>query len=144
MPKKLFRVGRSKTGLGLFAAAPIRKGTLIVAYRGRRIPTRDALERERRYGSRYMFEINSRWTIDGSSRRNLARYINHACRPNAEVVLRKGQLVFRALRDIPAADEITYDYGDEYFDLFIAPVGCKCASCAAKAKRRTRQASSSR
>src|SRR5262245_23356955 len=32
-----------------------------------------------------LFEINSRWTIDGTSRKNLGRYVNHSCRPNAEV-----------------------------------------------------------
>ena len=57
-----------------------------------------------------MFEINRRWTIDGSSRRNLGRYINHACRPNCEAVLRKGQMEFVALRDIAPGEEITYDY----------------------------------
>src|SRR5260370_41132932 len=84
MPRKPFRVGRSNTGLGLFATALIEKGAFIVEYKGRRIPTREAQECETRYGSKYMFEINSRWTLDGSSRSNLARYLNHSCRPNGE------------------------------------------------------------
>jgi SET domain-containing protein len=125
---KRFRVGRSRTGLGLFATEPIEKGACIVEYIGRRIPTKEAKAREAR-GSRYMFEINSRWTIDGSSRRNTARYLNHACRPNAQAETVRGRIVIRAIKGIRPGDEITYDYGRDYFDLFFAPKGCKCDTC---------------
>jgi SET domain-containing protein len=131
-----FRVGRSSTGLGLFATRPIKRGELIVAYRGKTISTAEAHARERRYGSRYMFEIDARRTIDGSSRKNLARYVNHSCRPNAEAVLRKGRMVFIALRAIAPDDEITLDYGEEYFDLFIRENGCRCAACGATSEVR--------
>jgi hypothetical protein len=128
-------VGRAATGLGLFAAKPIATRAYIATYRGKHIATAEAHRRERRTGAKYMFEIDRRWTIDGSSRRNLARYINHACRPNCEAVLREGQMVFVALRDIAADEEITLDYGKDYFDLFIAPLGCRCAACASKAAK---------
>jgi len=93
---KPYRVGRSRTGLGLFATTPIKKGAFIIAYRGRRITNAQAEKLEAR-GSRYMFEINSRWTIDGSSRRNIARYANHSCRPNAESDVVKGGVILRAI-----------------------------------------------
>lgn len=134
---KCFRVGRARTGLGLFATRRIEKGAFIVAYRGRRIPNAEAKRREAR-GARYMFEINRRWTIDGSSRRNLARYANHSCQPNAESAFANGRLFLRAIRPIEPGEEITYDYGEEYFDLFIKPAGCKCAWCRAR-KRRSRK-----
>ena len=67
MKPKKFRVGRSNTGLGLFATETIPKRTLIVEYTGRRIPTVKAQEIESRRANKYMFEINTRWTIDGSS-----------------------------------------------------------------------------
>lgn len=123
-----FRVGRARTGLGLFATEPIAKGAFIAAYRGVRITHAEAERRELR-GARYIFEINSRWSIDGSDRRNLARYANHSCRPNAESALSKGQLILRAIRPITPDDEITFDYGEEYFDLFIRPIGCRCVKC---------------
>ena len=133
MSARIVRVGRAATGLGLFAARPIAKKAYVVTYRGKRIATAEAHRRERsRAGARYMFEINRRWTIDGASRHNLGRYINHACAPNAKAVLRKGQIVFVALRAIAPGDEITLDYGEEYFELYIAPVGCRCAKCAGK------------
>jgi hypothetical protein len=84
MPRKqAFRVGRSSTGLGLFATAPIKTRAFIVEYKGRKLTTAQAEKLEAR-GNRYLYEINSQWTIDGTSRKNLARYANHSCRPNAK------------------------------------------------------------
>lgn len=135
-----FRVGRAKTGLGLFATGAIRKGQTIVEYRGRRITAAEAVEIEYRGNNRYLFELNKQWTIDGSSRRNLARYINHACKPNARAVLRRtGKLEFAASRWIEPGEEITIDYGEDYFDLLLAPKGCKCMSCATKGMRKTQK-----
>jgi hypothetical protein len=131
VPKRSFRVGRSRAGLGLFATKKIKKGAFVVAYTGPRISNAESARRERR-GARYMFEINRRWTIDGSSRKNLARYVNHACRPNARAVLRKGRIVYVALRNIAPEREITVDYGEEYFDYFLKKTGCLCAACATK------------
>ncbi len=131
-PDKIFRVGRSNTGLGLFATAPIRRKQPIVEYSGRRILTREAHKRERTRGARYMFELSSKWTLDGSARSNLARYVNHACRPNTEAYSSRGRLMFRATRAIKPGEEITLDYGKEYLDLFFKG-GCRCVTCVAKA-----------
>jgi SET domain-containing protein len=127
-PSRHLRVGRSKTGLGLFAQVPIRKGQFIIRYRGKKIPT----EATEGLDTRYLFEINNRWTIDGASRSNTARYINHSCRPNAEVYFVKHVIKIRAIKNIKAGDEITYHYGRNYVDAFIKPVGCKCLSCTRK------------
>jgi hypothetical protein len=130
--RRPFRVGRSRTGLGLFATAPIEKGAFIIKYWGRRISTKeaDALD------NRYLFELNSRWTIDGSTRRNIARYINHSCRPNAESDIVKGSIIIRAIKNIKPGDEITYDYGKDHFEGFIRPKGCKCVKCAGDGRAR--------
>jgi SET domain-containing protein len=93
--KKSFRIGRSRTGLGLFAAAPIKKGAFIVEYKGRKLTNRQADKLEAR-GNRYLYEINSRWTIDGTSRKNLGRYANHSCRPNAETHIIGHKVIIRA------------------------------------------------
>ena len=87
MSSRLFRVGRSTTGLGLFATKVIKRAAYIATYRGRVIPVEEAEQRERQ-GAKYMFELNSRWTIDGSPRWNVARYMNHSCWPNAQPVVR--------------------------------------------------------
>jgi SET domain-containing protein len=143
MPERNFRVGRSTTGLGLFAVRPIKKREYIVAYRGRRITTKESEEREH-FGAKYMFEINSRWTIDGTSRHNVGRYLNHSCRPNAEPMIKRHEIYFRALRAIAPDEEITFDYGKEYFDLYIKPVGCRCAACKRKAAKKRKLAREAR
>jgi SET domain-containing protein len=94
------------------------RGAYIATYRGRRIATEEADRRAAR-GASYMFEVNKRWTIDGSPRWNVARYINHSCRPNAKPVGRKGGIVIVALRQIEPGEEITYDYGREYLKCFL-------------------------
>jgi SET domain-containing protein len=126
--KKPFRVGRSRTGLGLFATEAIKKKAFIVEYKGRRLTTEQADKLEAR-GSRYLYEINSRWTIDGSTRRNLGRYANHSCRPNAESHRLNGKVILRAIKTIRPGDEITYDYGSDYFKNVITPSRCKCDKC---------------
>jgi uncharacterized protein len=136
MPSRKFRVGRSETGLGLFATKTIKKSAYIAAYRGRRISSDEAEELENR-GSRYMFELSSRWVIDGSKRYNVARYMNHSCRPNAEpFIIRRRKIIFRALRAITPGEEITYNYGRDYFNFFIKKNGCRCLSCRKKATLR--------
>lgn len=129
---KPYRIGRSKTGLGLFATQPIKKGTKIIRYFGPMLDCRkkkdDAIE------NKYLFAINGRWTIDGSVRKNIARYINHSCRPNAEsdVNTRKRTVFIRAIKNIAPGDEINYDYGTDYFKEYLKPIGCKCDSCEKK------------
>ena len=135
-----FRVGRSRTGLGLFATRDLRRNDMIVEYKGRRIATPKAQKLEWLRPNRYLFEISSRWTIDGSSRRNLARYVNHACKPNAEAVLSRGRMMYRATRRIRDGEEITVDYGKEYFDLYLKPIGCLCLSCIEKRREKRRLA----
>ena len=127
-PSRDLRVGRSKTGLGLFTRVPIKKGQFIIRYRGRKILTAitDDLD------NRYMFEINSRWTIDGAGRSNIARYINHSCRPNSEVYIVGHAIKVRAIKNIKPGSELSYNYGRNYVDMFIKPVGCKCQACESK------------
>jgi len=136
-PSRHLRIGQSKAGLGLFARVPIKKGQFIVRYSGRKITTEVADQLD----TRYLFEVNSRWTIDGSSRRNRGRYINHSCRPNAEVYFVKHVIKIRAIKNIKPGDEITYHYGRDYFDSFIRAAGCKCRACRKKrAEMRARRA----
>lgn len=125
------RVGRSKTGLGLFALEPIKRGEFIIEYWGKRIRCKDADRLE----TRYLFDLSTRWAIDGADRRNVARYINHSCKPNAIVHTIRSTIRIFAKRTIQPGEEIGYNYGRDYFDIFIKPVGCKCEACRTKRKR---------
>ena len=134
MSRKSFRVGKSRTGLGLFATRLIPKCEYIEQYRGRKLTNAvaDALADR---GNKYLYELNSRWTIDGANRKNVARYANHSCRPNAESdVLRGHKIIIRSIRKIQPDEEILYDYGKDYFNLILKPIGCKCAKCEEKRK----------
>jgi len=137
---KPYRVGRSPTGLGLFATKPIKKGSKIIRYFGPLLDSKkkkeDAIE------NKYLFELTNRWTIDGSVRKNIARYINHACKPNAEsdVKPRKRKVIIRAIKNIEPGEEINYDYGTDYFKAYLKPIGCKCAACEKKRKKKRAEA----
>ena len=137
---KPYRIGRSKTGLGLFATQKIKKGTKIIRYFGPLLDSKNKKHDD--IDNKYLFEINNRWTIDGSTRKNIARYVNHACRPNAEsdVNSRKRKVIIRAIKTIQPGEEINYDYGTDYFKIFLKPIGCKCDHCEKKrAKKRAEE-----
>lgn len=122
----IFAVRRTPTGLGLIALQPIPAGKRIIEYTGPLISNEEVLKRR----GKYFFGVNSKWSIDGSPRTNLARYINHSCRPNAEALISGRRVWIWARRKIRAGEEITYNYGQEYFDDLIKPGGCKCQKCA--------------
>ncbi len=121
-----FAVRRSGPGKGqgLFSRVAIKKGEFVLEYVGKKISTAvaDTLT------TRYLFEIDEQWTIDGSERSNAARYINHSCDPNCEVYIEKRRIMIYAIKSLAADTELSYDYGEEYFDEFLKPDGCRCAS----------------
>jgi len=126
--EKKLKVGRSSAGLGLFALEPIDKGEFVIEYFGEIIPTAEADRR----GGRYLFDLSSRRTIDGSTRKNTARYINHSCRPNCETEIKSGKVFIFARKNIKPGEELSYDYGREYFNEYIKPHGCRCSKCLEK------------
>jgi uncharacterized protein len=124
--RQMFRIGRTPgRGLGIFARRPFAAGEFVVEYTGHKIPTAEA----DKLSTRYLFELDENWTIDGSPRSNIARYINHSCDPNCESDIVDGKIIITAIRDIGPDEELTFDYGEEYFDEFIKPVGCRCSKC---------------
>ncbi len=118
------RVKRGISGLGLFAGEAIPEGMLIIEYVGERISGEEANRR----GGKYLFEIDETVTIDGKDRGNLARYVNHSCNPNAESVIIKKRVYIQSIRPIKAGEEITYDYGPEYFAEYLAGGRCRCSA----------------
>lgn len=110
---------------------PIERGAFIIEYTGKKIPNEEAEETE----TRYIFEIDDDWSIDGSGRDNIARYINHSCRPNCEVFIEGGHICVYARRNIKAGEELGYHYGLAYVKEFIAP-NCRCGFCDGNGLRR--------
>jgi SET domain-containing protein len=124
-------VRRTETGLGLFTLEDIRAGRRIVEYVG---PLVTAEEVARRRG-RYFFEVSEKFAIDGSPRSNIARYINHSCRPNAEAFITGRRVWVWSKSAIKAGEQITLDYGEAYFNDYIRPKGCKCEKCRRRAAK---------
>ncbi len=122
---KLVKVKRGLEGMGLFAGEKIKKGEMIIEYIGNILTTAEAAHLT---DNQYLFEVNSKKTIDGSPKWNIARYCNHACEEdaNAESDIKKGRVFVKAVKNIEEGEEITYDYGEEFVKEHILPHGCRC------------------
>jgi uncharacterized protein len=120
-------VKKSSAGFGLFAGKEFKRGDLVTEYTGETITEAEANRR----GGKYLFELNKKWTIDGKSRKNIARYINHSCKPNCypELNVNETRVFIYAKTRISAGTELTYNYGKDYFDDLIKKAGCKCQTC---------------
>lgn len=125
------RVGRSIAGLGLFAEEDLKKGDFILEYTGDRISTEEADRR----GGRYLFDVDDKLVLDGKDRKHTARYINHSCAPNAYAEIDEDlrRVFIYAEKKIKSGEEITYNYGKEYFeDIIGGKKNCKCLKCKKK------------
>jgi SET domain-containing protein len=127
-------VRRSAYGLGLFAAEPVKKHDVVAEYWGEIVTEEEMI----RSNGKYFFQLDNGMAIDGKSRQNVARYINHSCAPNCEPQEDGKRRVFIiAKRDIRAGEEFGYDYGKEYWEEYIRPIGCRCG-CGGKGPKRWR------
>jgi SET domain-containing protein len=120
-------VRRSSAGLGLFAGEAIKKGSFVIEYTGVKLTEAEY----RACNSRYLFDIGPKGALDGSPRWNTARYINHSCAPNCDPDVRRGRVYIMAIRDIEPGDELSYDYGKEYWEEMIG-ANCRCVKCQGK------------
>ena len=112
-------------GRGLFALEAIPKGACIIEYTGPAVKDEEWRDRQ----NLYLFKVTEKKTINGRNKENIARFINHSCRPNCEIEIRKGRVFVMAKRTIRAGEELAYNYGKEYFENVIRPAGCKCPKC---------------
>ena len=105
---------RSKiAGWGVYATRPITKNTRIVTYDGEKITHQESRRREAKYlekGQIWCFTLNNRWVIDAHVGGNVARYINHSCKPNCYSWIKDGVIWIRAARNIRTGEELSYDY----------------------------------
>jgi SET domain-containing protein len=112
-------------GWGVYATRRIPKNTRIIDYAGEKISNRESLKREIRYlkrGHIWCFKLTSRTVIDAGVGGNIARFINHACRPNCYVQIIDGTIWIRAARTIRAGEELTYHYNTDGEAL----IKCRC------------------
>ncbi len=126
-------------GRGAYARELIPDGTRIIEYTGERITKAEASRREARRLARqrrggddcvYIFVLNRRYDLDGRTRRNVARLINHSCTPNCRVEIVRGRIWIVARREIAAGDELTFDYGFSFKEWPLHPCRCGSPRCA--------------
>ena len=117
---------RSKIhGWGVYATETIPKNTRIIDYAGEKISNQESLRRERRYIRKrrvWCFKLTNRTVIDAAVGGNVARFINHSCRPNCYVHIIGGVIWIRAARKIRSGEELTYNYHTDGEGL----IECRC------------------
>tara|TARA_B100000941_G_C28453884_1_gene526691 strand:+ start:468 stop:929 length:462 start_codon:yes stop_codon:yes gene_type:complete len=127
---KLYKIGKSVIdNKGLYASKNIKKGTKIINYVGK-IITKKETDTNPKFDNEkaiYLYNLNSKYDLDGDFKYNTARLINHSCDPNCEVDGEGLKLWISAIKDIKKGDELTYDYGFS-FDKDYKQFPCKCAS----------------
>jgi SET domain-containing protein len=101
-------------GRGVYAIAPIKKGTRIIEYLGERISHAEADARYEKKGDddghTFLFIASNRTVIDAGVDGNDARFINHSCNPNCETVIENSRVFIDAIRNIKPGEELGYDY----------------------------------
>ena len=115
MPSRSYRSPKTTVthspihGRGLFAVEPIKKGE-VVAIKGGAIfsrQTRDALEHTLGPAELPIAEDLYIGPLSAEERDASMIFSNHSCDPNIGV---QGQIVFVAMRDIAAGEELTHDW----------------------------------
>jgi SET domain-containing protein len=93
---------------GCYTTAPIRKGTRVAEYTGIRISKEEADLRYEDSPITYLFGLgDGSMVIDGHC---ATMFINHSCDANCETSEENDRVWVKAIQNIPAGAEITYDY----------------------------------
>ena len=129
---KLYRVKKSnidRNGQGLYATKDIKAGTRIIDYVGKIITKKQTGESKKFDNSKpiYLFDLNSRYDLDGNVSWNTARLINHSCLNNCDYEGKGLKIWVNANRDIKMGEELTCNYGFSY-DSDYKQFPCKCGS----------------
>lgn len=101
-------------GLGAFATRAIPAHVRLIEYTGERLTPAEAdrrypdVEDERHHT--YLFAIDDDIVVDAAVGGNEARFLNHSCDPNCDVVIEDARLWIETIRSIAPGEELTYDY----------------------------------
>ena len=115
-------------GRGLFAVEPIKRGE-IVCIKGGYIFNRETLQQVTKALGPAEIQIAEDLFIgplNEQDREGSMIFSNHSCEPNIGV---QGQIVFVALRDIEADEELTHDWATTDDDNYEMECKCGAPSC---------------
>jgi uncharacterized protein len=112
--KSIVRRRSPIAGWGVYTREAITKNSRIVDYAGQIISWKESDRRELRYGKKgciWCFVLkHGRRVVDANVGGNIARFINHACKPNCYTQVIGDIIWIRAARNITVGEELTYDY----------------------------------
>ena len=113
------------SGKGLFTKDPIKRGSVVIEYKGEIIPWSECLKRENAGKGGYFMYVSSKHCIDARpTTEYLARYANDAkgftkvegLKNNSFYEMRGKRVFIVARKNIPAGTEILVGYGKEYWE----------------------------
>jgi uncharacterized protein len=147
-----FEIRRSPIqGRGGFATRSIRKGARVAEYVGERISHEEGDQRYEDAAMKrhhtFLFVVNDKILVDAGVGGNDARFINHSCDPNCEVVIEKKRIFIEAIRAIKLGDELFYDYSydrddaegdDARYPCYCGSEQCRGTILAAPKKKRAK------
>jgi uncharacterized protein len=139
-PKKVGkRIQVRKSGVhgkGVFSTTKLKKGEVLIEYKGEVITWKQALRRHphdpKDPDHTFYFHIDDKHVIDAKFGGNAARWINHACTPNCEADEIDGRIFIKTLTKIAADTELFYDYGliidEPYTKKLKKQFECRCGT----------------
>jgi hypothetical protein len=123
-PKTAVRPSRI-VGRGLFADAPIAQGE-IVCVKGGHLLTKAEFANYKGAANDAELQIAADLFLAPTTEaefEGVMMFLNHSCEPNVGV---QGQIVFVAMRDVAAGEELTLDYA--MIDHDTEPMTCRCGA----------------
>ncbi|MDH3760455.1 MAG: SET domain-containing protein-lysine N-methyltransferase [Gammaproteobacteria bacterium] len=119
------------SGRGVVAIADIARDE-IVAIKAGNIITRDELEQATAEAGDMALQIEDEFYLAPQSPdevEDMSVFINHSCDPNVGF---RGQVVYVAMRDIGAGEELCHDYSMERSDAYTLDCHCGSPLCRGK------------
>lgn len=105
------KIGKSKSGKGLFCVKKISNNELVIDYTSGRGEFLSAKEADAFYGkgNDYILQIGNDLFFATTKEEDIddSDFLNHSCSPNCGI---KGKFKIVAMRDIFPGEEITFDY----------------------------------
>lgn len=120
--RKLLEVRRAgRKGDGVFALAPLREGLFLGEYEGELISLPEV---DRRYpdgNNEFLYDVDGDRCIDATNSKHFSRWLNHShgcynLKTRTEYIPEGvPRIAIYASRDIDVGDELTFDYGNDFF-----------------------------
>jgi SET domain-containing protein len=120
MTEKLYLATHSEKGRGVFAKVHFATGSEVLRFGG------EIFAAETISDYTHYLQIDKDLYLGPSGK--IDDYVNHSCDPNCGLRLIGKEVALVAIRDIPANDEITYDYSTATADLGQTSMKCFCGA----------------